>query len=221
MARLARLVVPDVAHHVTQRGNRRQPVFFSDKDYAAYRDLVAAACATHDVRCLAWCLMPNHVHLILVPTTEDGLRAAIAETHRRYSWIVNRRQEWQGHLWQDRFASFPMDEPHLVACARYVELNPVRAGLARFAEDWPWSSARVHLGLGDDGITDRRPLADRVDDWAAWLAGGETEHERDRIRAHIRSGRPLGGERFLRRLEMATGRSLLPKRRGRPAKWGQ
>jgi len=106
MARLARLVVPDVAHHVTQRGNRRQPVFFSDADYAAYRDLVATACAANRVTCLAWCLMPNHVHLVLRPAEAGGLRAALADAHRRYSRRINFAHGWTGYLWQGRFAFF-------------------------------------------------------------------------------------------------------------------
>src|SRR3954463_8387521 len=145
MPRLARLVVPDFPHHVTQRGNRRLPTFFSDGDYALYRHLLRESCARAGTRIWAWCLMPNHVHLILVPESEDGLRAALAEAHRRYTRVVNEREGWRGHLWQSRFASFVMDEDWLIACARYVELNPVRAGLVARPEHWRWSSARAHL----------------------------------------------------------------------------
>ncbi|HEX5183494.1 MAG TPA: transposase [Allosphingosinicella sp.] len=123
MARLARIVVPDVPHHVTQRGNRRQEVFFGEEDYAAYKALVAETCAENEVRCLAWGLMPNHVHLILVPSRADGLRAALADAHRRYSRRVNFARGWTGYLWQGRFASYPMDEAHLMAAVRYVELG--------------------------------------------------------------------------------------------------
>ena len=187
MARLARLVVPQVAHHVTQRGNRRQPVFFGDEDYAAYRDLVAAACAAHGVRCLAWCLMPNHVHLILVPAGADGLRAALGEAHRRYSRRINFAHGWTGYLWQGRFASYPMEDAHLMTAVRYVELNPVRAGLARRAEDWPWSSAAAHLSGRPDGLTDLSALAGIHRNWRAMLRRGleagdldEEECRRDR-----------------------------------------
>jgi putative transposase len=121
------VVVPDTPHHVIQRGNRRQQVFFSDDGYLAYRDELSESCRSAGVQVLGYCLMPNHVHLILQPRDEDGLRAALAEAHRRYSRRVNFREGWRGYLWQGRFASAPMDEPHLMACARYVELNP-RAG---------------------------------------------------------------------------------------------
>ncbi len=135
MDRLAHIVVPGVPHHVTQRGNRRQEVFFGEEDYAAYKALVAEACSENNVRCLAWCLMPNHVHLILVPSTADGLRAALADAHRRYSRRINFARGWTGYLWQGRFASYPMDDAHLMTAVRYVELNPVKAKLARRAEE--------------------------------------------------------------------------------------
>jgi putative transposase len=148
MARLARLVVPEVAHHVTQRGNRRQPVFFEDSDYEAYRELLAENIRANGVRCVAWCLMPNHVHLILEPPSPDALRSALAKAHRLYSRRINFAHGWTGYLWQGRFASYPMEPAHLMAAVRYVELNPVKAKLAGQAEDWSWSSARAHVTPG-------------------------------------------------------------------------
>ena len=135
MARMARVVAAGVPHHVTQRGNRRQQVFFSDADYQSYLTLLAISCRKTGVAVWAYCLMPNHVHLILVPRDADGLRAALADAHRRYSRDINFRQGWRGYLWQGRFASFPMDDNYLLACARYVELNPVRANLVARARD--------------------------------------------------------------------------------------
>ena len=219
MARLARIVVPDVAHHVTQRGNRRQEVFFCEEDYAAYRDLVAEACATSGVRCLAWCLMPNHVHLILVPAEPNALRAALADAHRRYSRRINFAKGWTGYLWQGRFASYPMDEAHLMAAIRYVELNPVKAGLVAEAEDWQWSSARAHVSGRGDGFTDLSALAGHHDDWRAMLRHGveaadvAVEEEASVIEAQMRTGRPLGDAAFVADLERATGRTLA---RGKP-----
>ena len=129
MARLARLVIPGMPHHITQRGNRRQQTFFNDGDYAAYLGLMAEWCRKEGVAIWSYCLMPNHTHLVAVPSSEDGLRRAIGEAHRRYSRRINFREKWRGYLWQGRFASFVMDEPYLLAAARYVELNPVRAKL--------------------------------------------------------------------------------------------
>ena len=137
MARIARYVVPDLPHHVTQRGNRRERVFFGDDDYRLYRDLLREACDRADVSVWAYCLMPNHVHLILTPTTADGLARALGKAHRRYSAFVNARLRVTGPLFQSRFGSVVMDEDHLIAAARYVALNPVRARLIARAEDWP------------------------------------------------------------------------------------
>jgi putative transposase len=124
MARLARVVVPGYPHHITQRGNRRQRTFFSDDDYQAYLDLMAAECQAHGVAIRAWCLMPNHVHLIAVPRTAEGLAAAIGEAHRRYTRLVNFREGWRGYLWQGRFASFVLQGRHLVAPCPGAERQP-------------------------------------------------------------------------------------------------
>jgi putative transposase len=145
MARIACLVVPGVPHHVSQRGNRRQTTFFGDDVDRLYRELLAKAAGKARAEVWAYCLMPSHVHVILTPSDPDGLRNTVADLHRRYTAHINARNGWNGHLWQGRFGSVAMDEAHLFAAARYVALNPVRAGLATRAEDWPWSSARAHL----------------------------------------------------------------------------
>ena len=214
MARLARVVAAGVPHHVTQRGNRRQQTFFCDSDYETYRTLLAESCAAADVAVLAYCLMPNHVHLILTPRDEDGLRAALSETHRRYSREVNFREGWRGYLWQGRFASFPMDENYLLACARYVELNPVRAKLVARARDWRWSSARAHLRGRDDALAQVAPLLERAGDWAAFLGEGLDAAQRDAIRAGERTGRPLGAAAFVRKLEKKLDRVLTKRKPG-------
>ena len=214
MARLARVVAAGLPHHVTQRGNRRQPVFFGDDDYAIYLALLAEGCRAAGTAVWGYCLMPNHVHLILVPRDEDGLRAALGEAHRRYTRHVNFREDWRGYLWQGRFASFPMDERHLLACARYVELNPVRARLVRRARDWRWSSARAHLAGKDDALVRVRPLLELVPDWAEFLRVGPKAGEYDAIRTAERTGRPLGAAAFVARLERRLGRTLARQKPG-------
>jgi putative transposase len=221
MARLARVVAAGIPHHVTQRGNRRQPVFFADDDYAIYRTLLAEGCRAAGVAVWAYCLMPNHVHLILVPSDADGLRAALGEAHRRYTRHVNFREGWRGYLWQGRFASFPMDEAFLLACAHYVELNPVRAKPARRARDWRWSSARAHLDGRDDGLVTVRPLLDLVPDWRALLHSGLSDEEHKAIRAGERTGRPLGSTRFTARLEKRLDRILARQKPGPKPKKAQ
>jgi len=217
MARTARLVVPGVPHHITQRGNRRQPVFFGEGDYRAYAALLAEWCAKAGTEVWAYCLMPNHVHLILVPSHEDGLRAALGETHRRYTRLINLREGWQGHLWQSRFASFPMDEQYLLAGARYVELNPVRAKLVRTPRAWKWSSAKAHLAGKNDSLVRVAPLLTRVPDWRAFLADGLSDQDHDDIRARERTGHPLGNDAFFARLKARLGRDVKPRKPGRPA----
>ena len=229
MPRLARAVIPGVAHHVTQRGNRRLPVFFGDDDRRRYLALVAAGCTKAGVRCLAWCLMDNHVHLILVPSDPDGLRAALAEAHRRYTSAVNRRESWTGYLFQGRFASYPMDDAHLMAAVRYVERNPVAAGLVGAAGDWPWSSARSHIAgqrHRDDPLTDLAALGDAVPNWRAMLelgleAGALEDaglQQAEAIEQRLRTGRPLGTAAWIADHEGSLGRILQPAKRGRKAR---
>lgn len=160
MGRKARVVIAGTPHHVTQRGNRRQPTFFDDADYMAYLQIAAEVFPMMGVEVWAYCLMPNHVHLIATPSTAEGLARAVGLTHLRYTRRVNLRKRWTGYLWQGRFASFPMDDDYLRACVRYVGLNPVRAGLAARAIDWPWSSVAAHVGdradlLAAPGMGDR------------------------------------------------------------------
>ncbi len=218
MARLARVVAPGCPHHVTQRGNRRQQTFFCDADYRAYLELMAEWCGRCGVEIWAYCLMPNHVHLIATPETAEGLRRAIGEAHRRYTVHINRREDWRGYLWQGRFASFPMDQPHLLMAARYIELNPLRARLAGGAADYPWSSARAHLAGHDDRLVKTAPLLALVDDWAGFLGAGSPEAETaaaaETLRRHGRSGRPLGGEDFVAALEESLGRRFTPRKPG-------
>lgn len=218
MARLPRLVVPGIPHHVTQRGNRRLPVFFGDDDFRTYKALLGEWCTKAGTEVWAYCLMPNHVHLILVPSHEDGLRAALGETHRRYTRHVNTREGWRGHLWQSRFASFPMDDAYLLACARYVELNPVRAKLVRSPRAWRWSSAKAHLTGKDDDLVSVAPLLDRAGDWKVFLSAELADEDIDAIHGHERTGHPLGGTRFLARLKRRLGKDVTPRKPGRPAR---
>ena len=218
MARIARVIAAGITHHITQRGNRRMQTFFGDADYRAYIALLAEWCRKCRIEVWAYCLMPNHVHLIAVPESEDALRLGVGEAHRRYSRMINFRENWRGHLWQGRFASFPMDETYLLAAARYVEMNPVVAGLADDAAAWPWSSARAHLSATDDELVIAAPLLEMAGDWRLLLAGSANEEQINDIRKHERTGRPLGSEEFIERLETTLDRSL---KRGKPGPKGK
>jgi putative transposase len=221
MARLARVVIPGHPHHVTQRGNGRARTFFEDGDYALYRDLLSANCRAADVEVWAWCLMPNHVHLILVPSDPDGLRRALARVHRHYAGVIQARRKRTGHFWQGRFSAVVMDEEHLAAALRYVSLNPVRARLVERPQDWRWASTRAHLRGRDDGVTALKPIRNRFPDFADLLASEPEVDLFEPLRAAESIGRPLGGDRFMAAVERKTGRSLRPGKRGpKPAERG-
>jgi putative transposase len=214
MARLARIVLPGVPYHVTQRGNRWQQIFFENGDYALYRDLLAQAARRAGSEIWAYCLMPNHVHLIVVPADEHGLRRTFADAHRRYTGFINARQRWTGHLWQGRYGAVAMDEVHLLHAARYVALNPVRARLCDRAEQWAWSSARAHLAGRDDQLVTVRPLLDRAGDFAAFLGAEEDQQATRALRMAETTGRPVGEAAWVEELERLSGRVLAPKKRG-------
>ena len=214
MARIARVVVLGQPHHITQRGNRKQQTFFCDDDYRAYISLMAEWCNRCDVKIWAYCLMPNHVHLIAVPESGDGLRKAIGEAHRRYTRHINFQKGWRGYLWQGRFSSYPMDEQYLLVATRYIELNPVRAGLVKRVEDYWWSSASAHLLGKDDELVRVSFLLGMVGDWRVFLSEDILEEEADNICRHERTGRPLGNEHFISRIEGKLGRILHPQKPG-------
>lgn len=215
MARLARIVLPGVAHHVTQRGNRRERVFFEDGDYALYLDLLAEASQRSRVSIWAYCLMPNHVHIIAVPSDPEGLGRTFRHVHRHYAGYINARMRVTGHLWQGRFSSVAMDEPHLVSALRYVARNPVRAKLCRHPEEWRWSSTAAHMAGEGDRFVDVGPALDRVGDFAAFLG---QDFDEAMSYAGLRNaesvGRPVGSKEWLADMEQRTGKTLAPPRRG-------
>jgi putative transposase len=190
------------------------PTFFSDADYREYLSLISEWCRKCDVEIWAYCLMPNHVHFIAVPESDDGLRRGIGEAHRRYSRMINFRENWRGHLWQGRFSSFPMDETYLLAATRYVEMNPVRAHHVQDAASWAWSSTMAHLEGIDDQLVKVKPLLEIAGDWRAFLATAGDEEKMTDLRKHERTGRPVGTTSFIERLESALGFTLKPGKPG-------
>lgn len=215
MARLPRVVIPSIPHHVTQRGNGRQRTFFEEADYALYLDLLAQAAERAGTEIWSYCLMPNHVHIILAPRDEHGLARTFGELHRRYTGFINARRRTTGHLWQGRFGSVAMDEPHFVTALRYVALNPVRARLVAKPEDWPWSSTRALNAGADDHVVTVAPALERVGDFAAFL-GEEFDEalEYRALRMAETVGRPVGSAEWLKDMEALTGRTLAPGKRG-------
>ncbi len=217
MPRAQRIVIPDIPHHVTQRGNRQQDIFHSDADWAMYKELLIDACIRHATTCLGWCLMTNHVHLILQPSTPDGLRAVLASVHTAYTQRLNIRMGLSGHVFQGRFASYPMDTRHLMAALRYVENNPVKAGMVAAAAEWRWSSARARVLRQPDGLTQLGEVDAAYPDWKAVLEDGYAQPAIDEhIEAALRSGMPQGDEAWVASTCGALGLQVRTTKRGRP-----
>jgi len=215
MPRIARVVIPGCPHHIIQRGNRRLKVFFSEADKATYLTLLKRQIDKHGLRIWAYCLMDNHVHMVAVPSTKGGLAKAISETHRKYTCLINIREDWKGYLWQGRFVSYPLDDGYCYSVIRYIERNPVRAGIVAKAEDYRWSSARPHVEKNFDRLLSPCPLAPTIGDWLSYLRQVDREDDIRVIGEHEHTGRPLGSGDFVRMLEQLTGKILVPRKRGR------
>ena len=220
MARLPRVAIPDLPHHVTQRGNARQLVFAHDSDRTTYLQLLRQYFELYKVALLGYCLMSNHVHLIAVPRTATALSDALRHTHGRYAAYWNARLASSGHVWQGRFYSCPLDESHLCEALRYVELNPVRARMVSNAAQWKWSSAAAHCAGAPDGCLDMTHWQAHwsAAAWRDYLAAGAPETAIDALRRSTHTGRPLGTPAFVAALEMSTLRLLAPRTGGRPTK---
>ena len=214
MARIARVVVPGFPHHVTQRGNRRQQTFFCDEDYRAYMRFVSRQKERAGARIWAYCLMPNHVHFVVVPEHEQSLAILFKESHRKYTRRINLRNGWCGHLWQGRYFSFPMDERHAIAAVRYAELNPVNARLCKRPADWRWSSVHAHIRGKEDLLVDIEPMLSQLGNWNTFLSQSANGITEEALRSHGKTGRPAGDSQFIQKLEEITGRVLVKQKPG-------
>jgi len=218
--RLARVVCAGSPHHVTQRGNRRVQVFFSDWDRREYLNLLGVYARRHGLAVLAYCLMPNHVHLIVVPQDEKTLQRVMKPLHMRHAQRLNRNSGGSGIVWQGRYFSSVLDEAYLWNAIRYVERNPVRARMEDRAETYPWSSAAAHCGLRADTLlttsVDWARYLAAISDWSAWLAAGDEQAAMVVIRRNTGKGLPCGSPAFVEALEVSSGRSLTHRPQGRP-----
>ncbi len=221
MPRLARTVFAGIPHHITQRGNRQENVFFDEKDRIVYLKWLAEYCDKWQVDVLSYCLMTNHVHLVLKPTTEDGLYRVMKPLHMRYAQRINKSKGWRGHVWQGRYFSSPLDEAYTWAAIRYVERNPLRAGLVNRAEDYPWSSAAAHCGLTFSPLLSPLPAMERAvpsAEWARWLALPENDESITTLRRNVLQGLPCGSHEFVEKLANLVGRDLHYRPQGRSFK---
>lgn len=220
MPRQARTIFANVPHHITQRSNRREDVFYTDEDRETYLSWLKEYCLQHKVEILAYCLMTNHIHLVAVPKTETGLQSVLKPLHMRYAQRFNRQHGWKGHVWQGRYLSSALDDHYLWAAIRYVERNPVRARMIRKAERYAWSSAAAHCAGREDAVLTKkaywRKQMKSIGDWSAWLAEGDTEKELTLIRRNIEKGLPCGSDRFIKKLGKQVGRVLTYRPPGRP-----
>ena len=216
--RIARVVAVGAPHHVTQRGNNRQQVFFSAADRRIYLSLLGSHCRRWKLTLLGYCLMPNHVHLVAVPEQGQSLAKAVGRTNYEYAVYLNGRRRRSGHVWQNRFYSTSLSRDHLAAALRYVDLNPVRAHLVVEAVSYEWSSAAAHVrGKDPTGLLDQEAWRELcpLNDWGEVLAAATPEEQHDeQLRQATRTGRPLGNKEFISELEALVQRTLTRQKPG-------
>ena len=218
MPRIARVVLPDVPYHITQRGNYRQDVFEDEEDKRFYMELFTYYSKEHGLKLYAWCLMDNHVHFVVESSSATTLAKVFNTVHMRYSQYFNKKKGVRGHLWQGRFFSCPLDKCHLYEAIRYVELNPIRAGISSHLKDYIWCSAYSRL-CNDKTIplnSIKRYL--EIDNWEEYLKEAVNEEIIATFKSNTKSGRPSGDKRFVNKIEKMTGRSFKVKQVGRPKK---
>ena len=222
MPRVARRVFPGLPHHIVQRGNRREDVFFSNADRLIYLRWLREYCAFYRVDVLAYCLMTNHVHAVAIPSHEAAFEDLFRSLHTRYAMRVNRVLGSSGHVWQGRFFSSVLDESYLYAAVRYVERNPVRAGMVANAADYRWSSAQAHCGSRRDlllaAVEPWLPDIAGPSEWSDWLGDNDRPDQLAFLRQSIRRSLPCGNDGFVSELERKVGQSLRPAKMGRPRK---
>ncbi len=219
MPRQNRIILRNIPYHITQRGNRRQDVFFSTDDRKRYLKWLTQYSARYKFEILAYCLMTNHIHIVGIPRNKTSIGRTLQIVNMRHSRAVNQTQGWSGHLWHSRYFSAPMDDSYLYLAMRYVEQNPVRAGMVMRARDYPWSSAACHCGLRADPVLEQNHAYDDIfDGWSDLLDEMPKLEDIERLRRRTSAGVPCGDEKFMKRISKRVGRKLTERPRGRPRK---
>ena len=215
MPRIARVVLPGIPLHITQRGIRRLNVFGTDSDRQLYLDLLRESCRRFQLRICAYCLMTNQPHFVAIPEYKDSVWRTFHRCHGTYAKHFNMRYAFTGHLWQARPFSCALDEEHFWAAIRYVERNPVRAHMVDCAEDYRWSSAASHCGLRQDTLLDPEWISPNgIHNWREWLSASNAGRIDRRLRDRTFTGRPCGSETFVKDAEQRLGRHLAPQKPG-------
>ncbi|MBI5374698.1 MAG: transposase [Candidatus Schekmanbacteria bacterium] len=219
MPRISRAVFEGVPYHVTQRGNRREDVFFTDECRKRYLEWLREYSEKYGLKIWAYCLMTNHVHLVVVPMNRNSLENVLHPLHMRYAQYINKRKGWSGHLWQGRFFSSALDESYLWAAVRYVERNPVRSHITKLAEDYKWSSAASHCGIKKDNVMSSDfPPSGIIENWSEWLRESDKQEDTDILKLNTQKGLPCGDLTFISGLEKVLKRTLTFRPPGRPKK---
>lgn len=211
MARIRRIVVQNIPHHITQRGVRSMNIFFKDEDYECYKELLLNQCEIHDLDVISYCLMTNHIHLIVIPRNKESLSKAIGETHRLYTRKINFEQKVRGHLFQERFYSTPLDEEHFLYALRYVEQNPVKAYMVQYPWDYKYSSARYRLKLISKDIVSDYDVIDNILNYQDFL---QEDTQIKLLKGKTRTGKPCGDESFYDKIQSITGVDYKKKKTG-------
>ena len=217
MPRKARIVAPGYPHHITKRGNYKQTVFEEDIDRKKYLAWMKKYNGKYGLKIWAYCLMKNHVHFIVIPSTTDSFLKTFSQVDMLYSAYFNKKKKLTGRLWQGRYFSCVLDEPHFITAVRYVENNPVRAGIVSKAEDYRWSSAASHVyGVKDPLLSYDLPLLEMIPDWREYLYLDRDKHELEKIRKCTMTGKPAGSDSFINTLEDILGIKIKANKPGRP-----
>lgn len=199
---MKRITIPGLPHHIIQRGLHSRKTFLSDDDYAIYLEIMSDSIRRYGVEILSYCLMPDHVHLVAIPKEKNSLASCLRVAHGRYSKYINQRTGSSGQFWQGRYAAHLLDEEYLVACTRYIEINPVKRDYVDQPQDWKWSSAMAHIMKKDDSLVQVKPLLERVKiEWQDFLAESRPDNEADVFYLHEKTGRPLGNDAFVDMVE--------------------
>lgn len=215
MARQARIVISETLHHITQRGNRGEHIFLQKEDYKTYLNILQEQCERFHVYLYSYCLLPNQIHLIVKPKEAELMARAIGETHRRYTNYINIRENWRGHLFQDRFFSYATDEQHGLRAARFAETLPVTIGIAPKPENYLWSSAKSRIKVTKNNFLKTFHSFHALQNWEDFLSRPMDPKEMNTIQLHLQTGRPRGSELFLDMIEKKIGRTVRPQKRGR------
>ena len=228
MSRPKRLFLPNTPLHIVQRGHDRQPVFVQRRDFEYYIANLADAKSEHSIRLYGYCLMTNHVHLLVAPGEDiTGVSSFMRMLAGRQTRYINKLETRTGTLWEGRFKASLIDtEAYLLACYRYIDLNPVRAAMVGTPEEYPWSSYRCHTGLETSELLDASDIykalgknkATRGSAYQRYVASDISDEELSTIRTALRRNQLTGNQAFKETIEQRTGRRLSSRGRGRPSK---